>query len=365
MPPFWRYHHGRRSSSSEGELEQCQTLYDQFKPEATAEARKYGWRARRPAAGGNDCQDRGRRWPAPQSRIRWPNAVTSQPCRVIRAQPTILAYSSLDDDRRPARSDLYNTLKPVAVRSARSYVMHRTPHDLQDEMAAIIMPTSLRRCPNRHDAPFISQAAAVLSCTLGNWNSTPSTHLHVASCRVTVGLNQATTLLPATSQDNRCSWSPPTVSVPRLPRRRTRSLSLKERSCPTSIRRTLLLAQPRYEPPPVVDPLAWPVPPTTGQPVLSAADQAAATALFNQLKPVAQTADLHRPHTPSPWQDFMIRAVGPSVAPKSSPPPRPAPAPSPATHHPRDLQCCRPADWHAILQGIRQMAVLVLVRQRP
>ena len=34
--------------------------------------------------------------------------------------------------------DLYNYLKPVAIRSARSYVMVRTPHHLQDEMAVII-----------------------------------------------------------------------------------------------------------------------------------------------------------------------------------------------------------------------------------
>lgn len=88
----------------------------------------------------------------------------------------------------------YNQLKPVAIRSARLYVMARTPPRLQDEMAAIIdadippvdPPTVL-------DAPFISQAGAVLSCTLGNWNGAPSTRTYQWKIDGTnVGLNQAT-----------------------------------------------------------------------------------------------------------------------------------------------------------------------------
>lgn len=89
---------------------------------------------------------------------------------------------------------LYNDLKPQAIRAARTYVMTRTPHEIQDEMAHIIdsdippvdPPTVL-------DAPFISQAAAVLSCTLGNWNGEPTSRTYqwqVAG--ITVGTNQAT-----------------------------------------------------------------------------------------------------------------------------------------------------------------------------
>ena len=89
---------------------------------------------------------------------------------------------------------IYNDLKPQAIREARKYVMNRTPHEIQDEMAHIIdsdippvdPPTVL-------DAPFISQAAAVLSCTLGNWNGEPTSRVYqwkVAG--VVVGTNQAT-----------------------------------------------------------------------------------------------------------------------------------------------------------------------------
>jgi hypothetical protein len=90
--------------------------------------------------------------------------------------------------------DRYNQLKPLAIRSAREYVMIRTPAPLQDEMAAIIdadlppvdPPTVL-------DAPYISQAGAVISCTLGNWNGAPSTRSYQWKIDGTnVGLNQAT-----------------------------------------------------------------------------------------------------------------------------------------------------------------------------
>lgn len=88
----------------------------------------------------------------------------------------------------------YNQLKPDALRAARTYVMVRTPHHLQDEMAALIdadvPPTDP---PTVIDAPFISQAAAVLSCTLGNWNGVPSARNYQWKIDATnVGLNQAT-----------------------------------------------------------------------------------------------------------------------------------------------------------------------------
>jgi hypothetical protein len=72
-----------------------------------------------------------------------------------------------------------------------------------------------------------------------------------------------------------------------------------------------------YEPPPTAEQQAWPTPPTQSQPVLSAADQAQCTALFNSLKPRAQInyVDFFLSRTPTAWQDFMIGLVGPSAAP--------------------------------------------------
>jgi hypothetical protein len=68
---------------------------------------------------------------------------------------------------------------------------------------------------------------------------------------------------------------------------------------------------------PVVDPLAWPTPPTTGLPVLSAAEQARADALYAQLLPRAQAAYVEYvlARTPHLWQDYMIGKVLASVAP--------------------------------------------------
>lgn len=90
--------------------------------------------------------------------------------------------------------DLYNYLKPAAIREARKYVMTRTSTRLTDEMAHIIdsdiPPVDP---PTVIDVPFISQAAAVLSCTLGNWNGEPTSRTYqwqVAG--ITVGTNQAT-----------------------------------------------------------------------------------------------------------------------------------------------------------------------------
>lgn len=90
--------------------------------------------------------------------------------------------------------DLYNRLKPLAIREARNYVMSRTANRLVDEMAAIIdadiPPTDP---PTVIDAPFISQAGTVISCTLGNWNGAPSTRSYQWKIDgANVGLNQAT-----------------------------------------------------------------------------------------------------------------------------------------------------------------------------
>jgi len=79
--------------------------------------------------------------------------------------------------------DLYNQMKPTAIRSARDYVMIRTPHHLQDEMAAIIdadiPPVDP---PSVIDAPFVSQTgagvASTLNCTLGNWNGAPTSRVY-------------------------------------------------------------------------------------------------------------------------------------------------------------------------------------------
>jgi hypothetical protein len=82
-----------------------------------------------------------------------------------------------------AAQDLYNQLKPTAVRSARTYVMNRTPSYLQDEMATIIdsdiPPVD---APTVIDNPFINQtgtgAASTLHCTLGNWNGAPTARVY-------------------------------------------------------------------------------------------------------------------------------------------------------------------------------------------
>jgi hypothetical protein len=77
----------------------------------------------------------------------------------------------------------YNYLKPAAIRTARDYVMHRTPHHLQDEMANIIdADIPVTDPPSVIDAPFISQtgtgAGSTLNCTLGNWNGAPTSRTY-------------------------------------------------------------------------------------------------------------------------------------------------------------------------------------------
>lgn len=79
--------------------------------------------------------------------------------------------------------DIYNKLKPTAIRSARNYVMNRTPHHLQDEMAHII-DSDLPPVdpPTVIDAPFINQTGtgvgSTLACTLGNWNGEPTSRVY-------------------------------------------------------------------------------------------------------------------------------------------------------------------------------------------
>jgi hypothetical protein len=82
-----------------------------------------------------------------------------------------------------AAQDLYNQLKPTAVRAAHSYVMDRTPHHLQDEMAAIIdADIPVTDPPTVIDAPFVSQTGAgtgsTVNCTLGNWNGAPTSRTY-------------------------------------------------------------------------------------------------------------------------------------------------------------------------------------------
>lgn len=72
-------------------------------------------------------------------------------------------------------NDLYNRLKPIALKQPREYVMARTPAYLVDEMITLIdndiPPTEI---PTVVDAPLIWQTGTTLSCTLGNWNGAPS-----------------------------------------------------------------------------------------------------------------------------------------------------------------------------------------------
>ena len=77
----------------------------------------------------------------------------------------------------------YNLLKPDAIHAARAYVMSRTPHHLQDEMATIIdADIPVVDPPTVIDAPFISQTGvgvgSTLNCTLGNWNGAPTSRTY-------------------------------------------------------------------------------------------------------------------------------------------------------------------------------------------
>lgn len=77
----------------------------------------------------------------------------------------------------------YNQLRPDALRAARNYVLQRTPHHLQDEMAVIIdadIPET--DPPTVIDAPFVGQTGtgvgSTLNCTLGNWNGAPTSRVY-------------------------------------------------------------------------------------------------------------------------------------------------------------------------------------------
>jgi hypothetical protein len=79
--------------------------------------------------------------------------------------------------------DIYTKLKPTAIREARNYVMNRTPHHLQDEMAHII-DSDLPPVdpPTVIDTPALSQTGtgvgSTLNCTLGNWNGEPTSRTY-------------------------------------------------------------------------------------------------------------------------------------------------------------------------------------------
>lgn len=124
--------------------------------------------------------------------------------------------------------DRYNYLKPAAIRSARTYVMTRTPHHLQDEMAAIIdADIPVVDPPSVIDAPFISQTGtgvgSTLNCTLGNWNGAPTsrtyqwkkdgTNVGTSTAAYTVATGDPTHLFTCTmTATNSSGTSGPTTS---------------------------------------------------------------------------------------------------------------------------------------------------------
>lgn len=97
-----------------------------------------------------------------------------------------------------AATDLYGQLKPMARRVAREYVLSRTPANLQDEMISVFEAdmadiADQLQPPVVVDVPFISQAAAILSCTLGNWEGAPTSRTYQWKIDGTnVGTNAAT-----------------------------------------------------------------------------------------------------------------------------------------------------------------------------
>jgi hypothetical protein len=80
--------------------------------------------------------------------------------------------------------DLYNQLKPHALRQSREYILKRTPPEWQEEMPGVIDAdvanmASGAVAPAVVDRPFISQTnSTTLSCTLGNWTGTPTSRTY-------------------------------------------------------------------------------------------------------------------------------------------------------------------------------------------
>jgi len=79
--------------------------------------------------------------------------------------------------------DLYEQLKPRAIQQARQFVLTRTPHDLQEEMVAVVESDLQEQIdqtdpPVVVDAPLIWQDGATLTCTLGNWLGAPSSRTY-------------------------------------------------------------------------------------------------------------------------------------------------------------------------------------------
>jgi hypothetical protein len=94
--------------------------------------------------------------------------------------------------------DLYGQLKSQARREAREFILSRTPAFLQEEMIAVFEAdmadiADQLQVPVVIDAPFISQAGAVISSTLGNWEGSPTSRSYQWKIDGTnVGTNAAT-----------------------------------------------------------------------------------------------------------------------------------------------------------------------------
>jgi hypothetical protein len=97
-----------------------------------------------------------------------------------------------------AATDLYGQLKAQARQEARDYILSRTPANLQEEMITVFQAdmadiADQLQVPVVVDAPFISQTAAVLSSTLGNWEGSPTSRSYQWKIDgANVGTNAAT-----------------------------------------------------------------------------------------------------------------------------------------------------------------------------
>ena len=91
---------------------------------------------------------------------------------------------------REAAEDLYQTLKPDAVREAAAYILARTPADLQQDMSEVIEESLVdaggepgqNEPPTVIDAPMIWQTGtgvgSVFECTMGNWTGDPDSRTY-------------------------------------------------------------------------------------------------------------------------------------------------------------------------------------------